>query len=97
MAILHLVFHAPRGRDAPAWLGRLGPGDAVLLLGDALHGVRANGLWRPLLRPTEATRFYALNDDLRRRGIAAPDGVNPLDDAGFVALAIEYETSVTWS
>lgn len=97
MAILHLVFHAPRGRGAPAWSGRLRPGDAVLLLGEATHGVRANGPWRSLVPPAEGTRFYALKDDLLRRGIAAPDGVSPLDDAGFVALAVEYETSVTWS
>lgn len=97
MAVLHLVFHAPRGQDTPAWFGRLHPGDAVLLLGDALHGIRPDGPWGPLIQLAGKTAFHALEDDLLRRGIPAPPGVSPLDDAGFVTLAAECKASVTWS
>lgn len=97
MAILHLVFHAPRGQGTPAWFGRLKAGDAVLLLGDAVHGIRTKGPWRELITGAEGTKFYALKDDLFRRGLPVPEGVSPLDDAGFVALAVKYKTSVTWS
>jgi sulfur relay protein TusB/DsrH len=100
MPTLHLVFHAPCGREAPAWFGRLRAGDAVLLLGDALHGIRANGPWRSLIPLAEGTKFYALKDDLLPRGIqttSLPGGLGLLDDAGFVALAVEHTVSVTWS
>jgi sulfur relay protein TusB/DsrH len=95
--VLHLVSHAPRGSAAPEWFGRLAPGDAVLLLGDALHGIRVNGPWRSLIPLAEGTKFYALKEDLLRRGIPAPNGVSTLDDAGFVALAVEHPRSATWS
>ena len=97
MTTLHLVTHAPRGRETPAWFGRRGTGDAVLLLGDAVHGAQAGGPWHKLIASAKETKFYALKEDLLRRGISASDGVIPLEDAGFVALAVEHERSVTWS
>lgn len=90
-------MHAPRGREAPAWFGRLEAGDAVLLLGEAVHGIRANGPWTPLIPRAEGARFYTLKDDLLLRGIPAPNGIGLLDDVGFVALAVEYTLSATWS
>lgn len=97
MATLHLVFQAPRSGGVPAWLERVKTGDAVLLLGDAVHSVRADGPWHPMIRQTEGATFHVLRDDLLRRGIPAPSGIVILDDAGFVALAASCGTSVTWS
>lgn len=97
MAIFHLVFHAPHGQGAPAWFERIQPGDAVLFLGDALHGIRDQGPWHVFITRAQGTAFHALEDDVLRCGISLPAAIRPLHDAGFVELAAAHEASVTWS
>jgi len=91
MACLHLI-----GSEAglEACLPLSGDGDALVLLGDGCYAAcRAERVARH-----PALRWFALDDDLVARGLAArrQPPVAPIDHGGLVELVVEYPRCVSW-
>ena len=102
MTTLHTVNKSPfeRGSLASALAHTL-PGDAVLLIEDAVVGARASATkTADGLKAAMATcQIFVLGPDLAARGIAASDiveGVSVVDYAGFVDLAAGHDKTQAW-
>ncbi|KAA0875448.1 sulfurtransferase complex subunit TusB [Nitrincola tapanii] len=65
--------------------------DALLLLENGVYWLRPQAFEK-----IRHLKVYALIPDLQARGLQAPDSVIPIDDAGFVALCVEYNKVVSW-
>ena len=101
MAVLHLVARSPFREDAlDSCLRVARPGSGVLLYEDGVFAaVRGTGIEGRLRAALAALRVYVLEPDLEARGLLrAPrvPGVAGVDYAGFVELAIEYDSAVSW-
>lgn len=98
---LHTVNRSPYQSDAlNACLRVAAPGAAVLLIEDAVVAAVAGSLAAQRLKSQGASlRLYVLEADLRARGLAGKlmDGVECVDDAGFVALVVAHDKTVSWS
>lgn len=102
MSTLHTVNKSPfeRGSLASALAHAL-PGDAVLLIEDAVVGARAGGgtVAGLVAGAMPACALYALGPDLAARGIAETqvvEGVKIVDYAGFVDLAAAHDKTQSW-
>jgi tRNA 2-thiouridine synthesizing protein B len=76
------------------------PGSGIVLIEDGVlacvHGTQAAG-W--LERAARGRRLYALDEDLKARGIPrdrVPGDVTVVDYAGFVDLCVEYSKVQAW-
>ena len=95
--MLHIISHSPiRG----GILKRLGEGDAVILIADAvislMHKGEMTDQWNKVLK---SHRICALQADLEARGIKAEDivpGIEIVDDYGFVQLTIDKSSVCSW-
>ncbi len=88
---MHLVNKPPSNPAITSCLAAALPGDAILLI--------EHGVYCATVAPGEAVTVYALEVDVRARGLTgktAPD-VQLIDDARFVELACEHIPIVTWS
>ena len=99
--MLHLVNRSPFREDAlDACLRIARPGSALLLYEDGVYaGVRGTGVEERLRAATGELRVCVLEPDLAARGLrgaALVPGVERVDYAGFVDLAIEYDGVTTW-
>lgn len=99
MATLHLLSHSPfnDGRFASC-LQLLGPGDGLLLTGEAVHALRDGTAPRRELDQTPATNaLFALLEDLQARGLDnPPERVVAVDYAGFVDLCTRFDKVNAW-
>ena len=101
VAILHLVNRSPFREDALESCLRIArPGSALLLYEDGVYaGVRGTRVEERLVAAAGGRRVYVLEPDLAARGLgdaALVPGVERVDYAGFVELAIEYDSVATW-
>lgn len=98
MATLHLLSRSPFADTSSAsCLRLLGPGDGLLLCGDAVYALQPGSQPFEVLRALPADRrLFALAEDLQARGIAAPEFVHPLDYPGFVELTLRFERTNSW-
>lgn len=101
MPTLHTVNKSPFERNALAsCLNHLMPGDAVLLIEDAVTGARKGTSAEALVRGAlQGCAVYALAPDLAARGIASDavlDGVKLVDYEGFVDLVALHERTQAW-
>lgn len=100
MATLHLVSRGPaESRALEDCLARAGRGDAVLLLGDGVYGACAEAGEAIALRSAGRVALYVLAPDMAARGLEPerlPEGILPLDYAGFVALTIDHSPVQSW-
>jgi tRNA 2-thiouridine synthesizing protein B len=98
MATLHLLSRSPFADTSGAsCLRLLGPGDGLLLTGDAVHALQPNSQPFAVLRALPADRaLFALAEDLEARGLSAPDFVEAVDYAGFVELTLRFERVNSW-
>lgn len=101
MAMLHLVSRSPFREDAlDSCLRVARPGSGVLLYEDGVFAAVQGTGFEGRLRAALATlRVYVLDPDLEARGLLrAPrvPGVAGVDYAGFVELAIEYDSVMSW-
>ncbi len=101
MSTLHTVNKSPfeRSTFASCFI-HVKAGDAVLLIEDAVLGARAGSVVeRVVATSLQACSIYALGPDLVARGIT-PDkligGIEVVDYAGFVDLAVRHERVQAW-
>lgn len=93
MAVLHLLSRSPD--ESPAWeqcLARAGEGDALLLLDNAVYAAVTEST--PVDLPV-----FVLASGLCARGLSEailPEGVRPIDYAGFVELTEHYPLTLSW-
>ena len=102
MSTLHTVNKSPfeRGSLASALAHAL-PGDAVLLIEDAVVGARAAAAKTADLMKAAmpACSLYVLGPDLAARGIPSTDvvdGVTIVDYPGFVDLVAGHDKTQAW-
>jgi tRNA 2-thiouridine synthesizing protein B len=96
MATLHVVSSSPftDGR-LNSCLRTLGPGDGLLLCGDAVQALRdASPLAQPLSALPPAA-LYALDEDCVARGLGQTLACQ-IDYAAFVTLSLAYDRVNTW-
>ncbi|MFP8967830.1 sulfurtransferase complex subunit TusB [Pokkaliibacter sp. CJK22405] len=88
--MLHILHRSPQSGDFKACLGRIDPAtDDILLIADAVYAVLT-------LNMPEGISLYALERDLKARGVTANAAVMVIDDAGFVALTEKHSSSLSW-
>ena len=101
MSTLHTVNKSPFERTAFASaLAHLKPGDAVLMIEDAVVGARkASGFADRLAKAAENCSVYVLGPDLAARGMGETDviqGVKLVDYGGFVDLVATHDRTQAW-
>ena len=101
MSILHIVNKSPYERNSLDACLRLAQADsAILLIEDGIYAVKKNAAAASKLQSAlEKHKIYALEPDLKARGIDADDtieGISLVDYDGFVTLATEYEKLQSW-
>jgi len=98
MAILHLLSRSPfTDTSGASCLRLLGPGDGLLLTGDAVHALQPGSQPFAVLRALPADRaLFALAEDLEARSLVAQDFVHVVDYAGFVELTLRFERVNSW-
>lgn len=100
MATLHTVNQSPYQDSALASCLRFAaPGSAILLIENAVIAAVAGSTWAQALAEAGDFRWFALEADLVARGLRGKvlPSVGVVDDAGFVALAVEHDKIVAWS
>ncbi|RRV04414.1 sulfurtransferase complex subunit TusB [Pseudomonas sp. v388] len=91
MATLHVLSHSPFADTRLAsCLSLLGPQDGLLLCGDAVYALACAN------KRLDCEKLFALAEDLTARNLAAPEGVEAIDYAGFVELSIRFDRVNTW-
>lgn len=91
--ILHTLNTSPSDRTAfQTCAASLSENDSLLLIEEAVYWLLPH--YRNELTRLPA-RILALEPDLLARGIN-PDGVNCVDDAGFVELAVTHDSVISW-
>ncbi|MGX2039590.1 sulfurtransferase complex subunit TusB [Methylocaldum sp. MU1018] len=97
MATLHLVNRSPaESRALECCLARVGKGDAVLLIEDAVYAARKGAATAP---SGQGAAFYVLGPDLEARGVEFSEIAEPVrivDYGGFVELTVEYRLVQSW-
>ncbi len=92
MAVLHLISRCPhQGWDAV--VGRIAPGDSVLLLADGVLGVRseAEGL------VAKGARVYVLQPDIEARGLLRDHAaIRIIGFEEFVDLTVTHKRILSW-
>lgn len=101
MAMLHTVNKSPFEKNALAsCLDHALDGAALLLTEDGVYGALAGTRFEPLLREAQARlRVYALEPDLRARGLDVTrviEGIEVVGYDGFVDLAVEHDKVQAW-
>ncbi|MGR9114476.1 MAG: sulfurtransferase complex subunit TusB [Gammaproteobacteria bacterium] len=95
--MLHLIFKSPSDK---AVLERVGPGDAVVFIGNSVVLALRQGLlaqW--LVENIDSRPMYVLSDDLGMRGIASDtlvEGIDVIDYSGLVELTLEHKVIQSW-
>ncbi|WP_369990914.1 sulfurtransferase complex subunit TusB [Pseudomonas xanthosomatis] len=97
MTTLHVITHSPFGDERLAsCLRLLGPGDALLLCGDATYALKPGS--EPLRALQAASldgRLFALAEDLQARALDATQA-KAVDYRAFVELTLHYDKVNSW-
>jgi tRNA 2-thiouridine synthesizing protein B len=98
MSTLHVLSHSPFADNRLTSCLRLLAGkDALLLCGDATYALaEATAPLQALESKAGAFKLFALDEDVKARGVKAPDWVKCVDYAEFVELSIRYDRVNTW-
>jgi len=98
MATLHMLSHSPFSDSRlVSCLRLLGPGDGVLLTGDATYAMQPDtAQWQALSLMPESISLFALEEDLHARHLALPPRVKALDYPGFVECCTAFAKVNTW-
>lgn len=101
MAMLHIVNKSPFEKIAfRSCLNHAKAGDSILMIEDATIGaIKASSFAETLIGALADKKVYVLGGDLAARGIHHSrmiDGVEIVDYAGFVDLAVNNETTQSW-
>ncbi len=101
MSTLHTVNKSPFERSALASaLKHLKPGDAVLMIEDAVTGARTKGAFADfLVKAAQNCSIYVLGPDLRARGMKEADVIADaklVDYEGFVDLVSQHDRTQAW-
>jgi tRNA 2-thiouridine synthesizing protein B len=81
-------------------LKRAGQGSSVLLYEDGVYGAMQGTSVAELVASAQGVKVYALGPDMKARGLSADrliDGVEVVDYAGFVNLAVEHDKVIAWT
>ena len=96
--MLHTINQSPfRAPSLETALRFVQPDDAILLIEDAVYGAQdSNACSGKVRKAMESNEVYALEPDLRARGIAKIlTGVKAVDYDGFVELVEKHNVN-TW-
>jgi tRNA 2-thiouridine synthesizing protein B len=98
--LLHTVSASPYStRRLDDAVNACVPGDALLLLGDAVHAAVARGQAAVVIGKRSDIAWYAIDEDCRIRGLG-DDALHPLvqriDYAAFVELTISADSTIAW-
>ena len=101
MSTLNIVNKSPyEKRTLDQCLSRIGAGDAVLLIEDAVVVAAAGTSYDSELQSAGADKkLYVLSADLEARGLAdrpLVNGFSAVDYEGFVALVVEHDRVHSW-
>jgi len=100
MSILHTVNKSPFERPAVESCAQYAlPGSAILLIEDGVYAARAGTRVQAALEALTDVRIFALEPDLKARGIRSDDvfeGVTVVGYDGFVDLAVEHDKIQSW-
>lgn len=101
MSILHTVNKSPYEKNSLDSCLRYAKADsAILLIEDAVYAaVRGAALEDQLQTAAQGKKLYVLGPDLQARGIADDqlvEGVEVVDYAGFVDLAVSHDKVSAW-
>lgn len=72
------------------------PGSAILLIEDAVYAANDRSEFSARLNALNDVRVFALEPDMRARGVSERDGISLVDYAGFVELAVTYDKVQSW-
>jgi tRNA 2-thiouridine synthesizing protein B len=101
MSTLHTVNKSPfESGSLSSCLGHCKPGDAVLLIEDGVYGAIAGAALTDEVKASlSQVSLYALEGDIRARGIAAGKimaEVTPVGYDGFVDLVTGHDRTQAW-
>jgi tRNA 2-thiouridine synthesizing protein B len=99
MATLHILSHSPFADSRlGSCLRLLGPGDGLLLSGDAVYALQPGTVARQALElMPESIALHALAEDLEARALAdVPQRLKTLDYPAFVELCCHYDKVNSW-
>ncbi len=98
MATLHLLSHSPFSDSRlVSCLRLLGPGDGLMLTGDATYALQPGTaqLQALSLMPNTVT-LYALDEDLQARAVTPPARAQAVDYPAFVELCTRFAKVNSW-
>lgn len=98
MSTLHVLSHSPfADTRLTSCLRLLGTDDAILLCGDATYALtESSAPLKSLEARLGELTLFALDEDIKARGITPPCWVKTVDYPAFVALSIQYDRVNTW-
>jgi tRNA 2-thiouridine synthesizing protein B len=99
MGTLHLLSHSPfTDSRLKSCMQMLGPGDGLLLTGDAVYALQPESLaLLELLQQPEGVSIFALQEDTFARGLTTlAHRVQVIDYATFVELCTIYSRINSW-
>ncbi len=101
MSTLNIVNKSPfEKRSLDQCLSRIGSGDAVLLIEDAVVVALAGTSYESALNSAASDqKLYVLTPDIEARGLAdkpVVDGFTQVDYKGFVALVTQHDRVHSW-
>lgn len=90
--ILHILTQSPSTEAFSQCLSALTKDDGILLIQNAVYAETGKDL-----TDTGIKNIYALSADRQARGLdSTSEGIEVIDYAGFVALTLKYDKTVTW-
>jgi tRNA 2-thiouridine synthesizing protein B len=98
--MLHTVNKSPFERNSfESCLSHMKAGHALLLIEDGVYAaIKGTKMQTKLEEAMKTVKVYALQPDLEARGLQGRtiDGIDVVDYAGFVDLAVEYPVVQSW-
>ena len=101
MAILHTVNKSPFEKDSlDTCIAHALDGSAVLLIEDGVYAAASGTAVEPRIRGAMGRlNFHVLANDCKARGLGEDtliDGIESVDYAGFVDLAVSHDNVQSW-
>ena len=100
MSTLHTVNKSPFEKSSLAsCLGYAKAGSSVLMYEDAVYGAIKGTAIADKISAADGVKFYVLGPDLKARGVAedkVADGIEIVDYAAFVNMAVENDKVQAW-
>ncbi|MEN8131921.1 MAG: sulfurtransferase complex subunit TusB [Pseudomonadota bacterium] len=100
MSTLHTVNKSPFEKSSlSSCLGYATEGSSVLMYEDAVYGAIKGTAIADKMSAVNGVKFYVLGPDLKARGVAEEklaDGIEIVDYAAFVSMAVENDKVQAW-